>query len=330
MSFFEIVASQDLEKITQALAEGAQVNELEPGTRMTPLMIACGQKGGAPLEIISALINAGADVNHVRASDKMTALKLAAQHCSGAVVKMLLDSGADLEGPPGAKTALFLASEVNNFHAVMALIAHGADLTMGGVNGGEAVGLAEDDYAQRSSKTCDTPQRDFASLLDELNTWLATHRPQFLSKLNSPVPKERLEHVEQSTGMKLPKEYKLLLSWKDGQPDDCFEDFHPFLGEMFMSLASTEAAMEMMHQLIESGDIDDRHWHRDWLPFLADGGGNHTCIDLSPVGYGKIVGFDHEVGFAGVLHDNMAAWLQELLEKLQYLDVEAWEREQSS
>ncbi len=330
MSFFEIVGSADLERISQAIAEGAEVNELEPCTGNTPLMLVCRQNGEKTLEILSALIDAGADVNHVRKSDKMTPLKLASLHCSGACVERLLAAGADLEGPPSSKeTPLFLASRANNYDAVMVLIGHGADLGMGGAIGGDAVRAAEDAYTQRPRESDDAPHQDFSDLLDALSTRLATDRPQFLLGLNPPATQKQLEAFEHSTGLKLPEEYRQLLGWRNGQPDDCFEDFHPFSGEMFMSLASIEATIATMIELLDTGDIDERHWHRDWLPILADGSGNHTCIDLSTEGNGRIINFDHEVGFAGIAQGNLSAWLEELLAKLQYLDVEAWEKEQS-
>lgn len=330
MSFFEIVGSADLERISQAIAEGAEVNELEPCNGNTPLMLVCRQNGEKTLEILSALIDAGADVNHVRKSDDITPLKLASQHCSGACVEKLLAAGADLEGPPRSKeTPLFLASRANNYDVVMVLIEHGADLGMGGTIGGNAVRDAEESYNQRPRKSDDAPFEDFSDLLDALNTRLAADRPKFLRGLNPPATPKQMRDFERSTGLKLPEEFRQLLGWRDGQPDDCFEDFHPFSGLMFMSLTSIEATIATMNQLLDSGDIDERHWHRDWLPILADGSGNYTCIDLSTESDGRIISFDHEVGFAGIVQENLSAWLEELLAKLQYLDVETWEREQS-
>lgn len=113
--------------VTLLLENGANVN-LPDGNDMTPLMHACslGKKKG--MQIAMELIGAGADVNSVRADDEMTALKFSIQGLNAELTQLLLDRGADPDGPPGTRqTALMLAARNNFVEALRVLIDHGAD-----------------------------------------------------------------------------------------------------------------------------------------------------------------------------------------------------------
>lgn len=169
--------------------------------------------------------------------------------------------------------------------------------------------------------------KDFGELLNELDAWLTAHRPAFLKEFNGPIAPARFKRFERSTGLVLPEDYKLLLGWRDGQVSHWEPPFHPFDHQTLMSFADTKSTMEMMNELVKTGAIDETHWCRSWLPFTADILGNHTCMDLSPENYGEILLFDHELDGRIVLFNDLSEWLAELLDKLQYLDVEVWERE---
>jgi ankyrin repeat protein len=116
--------------VTFLLENGASVNL--PGAHdMTPLMQACsfGKKKG--FQIALQLIEAGADVNYVRKSDEMTALKFSIHGLNPEIVQLLIDNGADVDGPPGTdQTALMLAARNNNVGALKVLIHNGADRTL--------------------------------------------------------------------------------------------------------------------------------------------------------------------------------------------------------
>jgi ankyrin repeat protein len=112
------------------LESGADVN-CPDGWDMTPLMCAChyGKKKG--LQIAKDLIGAGADVNYVRAADEMTALKFSINGMNAELIQLLLDHGADPDGPPGtAQTALMHAARNNFVEALRVLLDNGADPTL--------------------------------------------------------------------------------------------------------------------------------------------------------------------------------------------------------
>lgn len=96
---------------------------------LTPLMLACSKGKSKGSRIAIKLIEAGARVNYVRQSDGMTALKFAAKNATPEVIQALIDSGADIDGPPGtSQTALMLAARGNNVATLRVLVENGADV----------------------------------------------------------------------------------------------------------------------------------------------------------------------------------------------------------
>jgi len=129
------------------IAVGADLNATDSDD-MTALMNAChlGKAKGASAAM--TLIEAGADVSYVRQSDGMTALKFAANDCPPAVLRRLIEKGAEVDGPAGTRmTALMLAARVNNVESLRVLVECGADLsipcTIPWAGGRTAEGLAE-------------------------------------------------------------------------------------------------------------------------------------------------------------------------------------------
>jgi len=126
---------------------GANLNKIDRN-ELTPLMSACslGKVKGSRVGL--RLIGAGADVRYVRAADEMTALKFAVHTCPAELIQSLIDSGADVDGPPGTdQTALMIAARANNVEALRVLVKNGADISLPcklpWADGRTAEGLAE-------------------------------------------------------------------------------------------------------------------------------------------------------------------------------------------
>lgn len=115
--------------VTLLLEIGADANK--PGWQdMTPLMFACSHGKTKGLQMAKQLLHAGADVSYVRAADEMTALKFSIQGMNPEIIQLLIDHGADVDGPPNTKqTALMFAARNNNVNALRVLINNGADQT---------------------------------------------------------------------------------------------------------------------------------------------------------------------------------------------------------
>jgi len=112
------------------LERGADIDR--PGCfDLTPLMQACSIGKAKGSRVALRLIEANADVRYIRKSDEMTALKFAVKECSPEVIQALIDSGADVDGPPGTdQTALMIAARANNVDALKVLVQNGADVSL--------------------------------------------------------------------------------------------------------------------------------------------------------------------------------------------------------
>ncbi|TNF34126.1 MAG: hypothetical protein EP329_07565 [Deltaproteobacteria bacterium] len=114
-----------LGKAVKALVRGGADLELRSNVDLTPLMVACAQRGKKAADIVLALIAAGADVHAYRPADEMTPLKLALDGPEE-VLRALLDAGARSNWPPHTEeTALEQAHRTGAHAARRVLEAHG-------------------------------------------------------------------------------------------------------------------------------------------------------------------------------------------------------------
>jgi ankyrin repeat protein len=121
-SLYNAAAQGDLGRVGQALAEGAEVNELKDG--MTPLLAA--SSGSMPnLEVVRALLDAGADPN---TGEIALPLQLAASRNNLELTRLLIARGADVNRrTAGGRTALMSAIGWDNAELVEMLLDAGAD-----------------------------------------------------------------------------------------------------------------------------------------------------------------------------------------------------------
>jgi uncharacterized protein len=108
------------------IKNGADTN-LPAQNGMTPLMRAChfGKAKGEKMAYM--LIEAGADVGYA-IKGQTTALTCSFENGSRALIKTLIDKGANVNGIHGIEiTPLMLAARANNVDAIELLLQHGAD-----------------------------------------------------------------------------------------------------------------------------------------------------------------------------------------------------------
>jgi cell wall assembly regulator SMI1 len=61
-------------------------------------------------------------------------------------------------------------------------------------------------------------------------------------------------------------------------------------------------------------------WHKGWIPFISNGGGDYYCLDLAPGeegAIGQIVSFNHEIGERWLVAPSLRMWLSDLVQELQ-------------
>lgn len=116
---------RDLDKVTKALASGANPNWQSQGGGwpMVTALIKASAKNH--VDIVSALLDAGADPN-LREYRGITALNEAAYHGSVDVVPILISHGADVDAY-GQNTPLMRTIHLNQVKIARVLLYHGAD-----------------------------------------------------------------------------------------------------------------------------------------------------------------------------------------------------------
>src|SRR5205807_1536549 len=102
----------------------------------------------------------------------------------------------------------------------------------------------------------------------------------------------------------VPKGLQELLTWHNGQGEDYVGYFQDHW--LLMSAARIVTAKA---ELDESGA--DQGWHKEWVPFLEDDGGNFMCLDTSGKEPGVVVfwaGAEPEKKA-----DSLGAWLTDFV-----------------
>ncbi len=163
--------------------------------------------------------------------------------------------------------------------------------------------------------------------IEKLDVWLKKYRKDFYAELNSPALDTDISDLEKNVGFSLPEDYKLFLKWRNGQKE-AIATFHPLTNETFMSVDDIADTFKEMKELLHFGDIDEDTWKPTWLPIMDNGGGNHTCIDLSPDNYGNVVAHDHEDDDEHIVYDSVKDWIVALNKELATLDFENWDMEE--
>lgn len=122
------VQKNDVARMQALIADGADVNELDPNGD-APLVMAAYL---GHTDIVRLLLAAGADVTAVDPGMKATALHAAAYAGRTDAARLLIDAGIDIDkqGPKNGYTALHDAIWENNIETARVLIEAGANLRL--------------------------------------------------------------------------------------------------------------------------------------------------------------------------------------------------------
>lgn len=122
------VHANDAARLRALIAEGADVNQLDPNGD-APLVMAAYL---GHTEIVRLLLDAGADLTAVDPGMKATALHAAAYAGRTEAARLLVERGIDIDrqGPKNGYTALHDAIWENNIDTARVIIEAGANLTL--------------------------------------------------------------------------------------------------------------------------------------------------------------------------------------------------------
>jgi ankyrin repeat protein len=144
-ALMKAVDQNDIAAVRKLIAQGVNVNELEPNGD-APLIMAAYQ---GHTEITRLLLEAGADVGALDPGMKATALHAAAYAGRTEAAKLLVQHGIDIDkqGPYNGYTALHDAIWQNNIDVAKVLIDAGASLHLKANNGQTPLDFAKARHA---------------------------------------------------------------------------------------------------------------------------------------------------------------------------------------
>ncbi|MCX4578742.1 SMI1/KNR4 family protein [Streptomyces sp. NBC_01571] len=141
---------------------------------------------------------------------------------------------------------------------------------------------------------------------NRIEAWLAEHAPHTFARLGPPADPAEITAAEQTIGSPFPDPLRESLLRHDGTE-------HAVLLPPFWMPLSTRLIVDAWKrrtriyesdlsatEAADDGDAESEFgpwWHRQWIPFAADGAGDHLVIDQRPTRVrGRIGDADHESG----------------------------------
>jgi len=143
--------------------------------------------------------------------------------------------------------------------------------------------------------------------LNKIGEWLEENRPEYLLDLRPPATNAQLDALAAQFKLALPQGFRTLYRWHDGQNPRTFESLAG--NRMFMALKVIAETKTELDGMI--------FWRREWIPFLTDGGGNYTVLDLSPEGNGRLLDFYHDDELRKPVNASVDEWIAELGESME-------------
>ena len=155
-------------------------------------------------------------------------------------------------------------------------------------------------------------------LIARLDRWLATHRPDYHSRLQPGVTVAQLDEFEQRFSVKLPLAFRLLYQWRNGHDDSKTQALQENF--RFMWLEDAASAKQLCDGMIGNDFDTPEWWRREWVPFLESWGGDNMVVDLFGIDGGtpgQVVIFWHDDADRPIRFPSMEAWLRDLVESME-------------
>lgn len=166
---------------------------------------------------------------------------------------------------------------------------------------------------------------DITRVLARLDAWYATHLPPDKYEFNPPATDEQLDAFERLIGLKLPRAYRLLYRWHNGENDDRWG--HIF-GLPLLPLDQAAAQWITWTKVLAefggnryvvpgsswpNGAVDPAYINPRWVPLTHDGSGNHIGLDFDPWPggrVGQVILFGRDEDVKAVLAESLGEFLE--------------------
>ena len=175
-------------------------------------------------------------------------------------------------------------------------------------------------------------EEDIAPVLARLDAWYAAHLPPDKYVFNPPAGDAQVDAFERLVGVRLPRSYRQLYRWHDGENDDRWGHVYglPLLpldqaAAQWRAWARTLADFGGNRYAIPGGAwpegaVDPAYINPAWIPLTHDGSGGHIGLDFDPWPggrVGQVILFGRDEDVKAVLADSLGSflgWIAGLLE----------------
>lgn len=186
-------------------------------------------------------------------------------------------------------------------------------------------------------------EEDIGPTLARLDAWYAAHLPPGQYVFNPPATDEALDTFEQLIGIMLPRAYRQLYRWHNGEDDDSLGHIYEFpLLPLDEAASQWKAWNEVLADPVFKGNrygvsggawpegaVDPAYINPRWIPLTHDGSGNHIGMDFDPWPAGRvgqIILYGRDEDVKAVLAPSLGTfldWIADLLESGNFrLDAE--------
>jgi len=143
-------------------------------------------------------------------------------------------------------------------------------------------------------------EEDIAPALARLDAWFAAHLPTDRYVFNPPAKEAEIDALERLIGLKLPRAYRQLYSWHDGEEGDRWGHIYGLpllpLDEAAVQWKAWNAVLADFDEdrykipggAWPEGAVDPAYINPRWIPLTHDGSGNHIGMDFDPWPNGRV------------------------------------------
>lgn len=157
---------------------------------------------------------------------------------------------------------------------------------------------------------------DLRGVLDDLDEWFRTERPELYSRLRPGLAMEPIRTLEERLAPYfLPEDLVVLYSWHDGWDETAEGEYAEFLPDMpFNSLEEAVEQYTLWCSLIGEVGPDASIWHRLWFPAFLRQSGEFVELQRQP-GHsaGVVYSFHSHDGWVNSTYDSVAALFETTL-----------------
>lgn len=175
-------------------------------------------------------------------------------------------------------------------------------------------------------------EEDIAPVLARLDAWYAANLPPDRYAFNLPATEAQIDEVERLMGVQLPRSYRDLYRWHDGEDEDGVGHIYglPVL-PLKLVIAEHQQWQETLTDFDGNpyalpggswpgGAVDPAYINPAWLPLTTDGSGNSIGLDFDPWPAGRVgqvIIFGRDEDLKVVLAESLGQfldWVARLLE----------------